>query len=160
MPIGSQFYYRDTSLGWPGNPNPQSSEITCVSTDPLVATLFAIECRSRGAAAVLIASRSRFRVLEADPTNLIDVRLTASFAAENAVNLQVSAADFERSAEIVVDVDEAIDLLGRMGFGTLPARLGRREALDDEIRSSYNEGNRLTVRQLAEFEQLVQGARP
>ena len=51
MSIGP-YLYRGTTAGWPGNSVLQAERITCTSTDPLVATLFAIECRNHGRAII------------------------------------------------------------------------------------------------------------
>lgn len=37
------YLYRGTTLGWPGTPTTSGEGITPTSTDPLIATLFAVE---------------------------------------------------------------------------------------------------------------------
>ena len=59
MSIGP-YLYRGTTAGWPGNSVLQEEQITCTSTDPLVATLFAIECRNHGHAVILAVRTELF----------------------------------------------------------------------------------------------------
>ena len=91
MSIGP-YLYRGTTAGWPGNPVLQEEEITCTSTDPLVATLFAIECRNHGPAVILAARQDQFLGLIA-PTNHF-------FVFESAVNLYIPPLQFASKAEI------------------------------------------------------------
>src|SRR5215212_7292635 len=47
------YLYRGTTVGWPGNDCLQRVRLTPTSVDPLVATLFAIECARFGKAVVV-----------------------------------------------------------------------------------------------------------
>ncbi len=48
-------YFRGTTKGYPGNGTSQRLAVTCVSTDPRKATLFAIESARFGSGVILIA---------------------------------------------------------------------------------------------------------
>ncbi len=138
------YYYRGTTRGWPGNPVLQALEITCVTTDPLVATLFALECRNHGQAAVLVAARGQYLVAEENYFAL----------EESAVNLRVLPLEFERTADVVLDVDTALSILSSLGFSPLPIQVPRSQ-LDHAIRISFAMGQRLTIRQIREFNHLM-----
>ena len=87
MSIGP-YLYRGTTAGWPGNSVLQEEQITCTSTDPLVATLLPIECRNHGRAVILAAKRANFDGL-LGPANHFSV-------IESAVNLHVPPLEFAR----------------------------------------------------------------
>lgn len=144
----TEYYYRGTTRGWPGNPVLQELGITCVTTDPLVAALFAVECRNHGAAAVILAAKARFAVAE---SNLLDL-------VESAVNLRVAPIDFERSADLLVEVDLALDVLRDLGF-TLPVRLPFSQLMD-ALKDSFAAGDRLTLLQIREFDRRIREAMP
>lgn len=52
------FLFRGTSAGWPGNPATQQFRVTPTTTNPFVATLFAIECQRFGSGLVIACLRS------------------------------------------------------------------------------------------------------
>jgi hypothetical protein len=120
-----EYLYRGTTRGWPGNECLRTERITCTTTDPLVATLFAIECRNRGPAVVLVARRKPFEGLIGPPNYFAIV--------ECAVNVLVAPLDFASQAVLTLDVDQAITILGEMGFDRLPARISGQVALREAL---------------------------
>ena len=121
----------------------QEEQVTCTTIDPLVATLFAIECRDHGRAVILVARRELFAELHAAP-NYFSV-------SEAAVNLQVVPVEFARMAEIALDVERSIEILREMGFQDIPVRLSGYSALQDEIDESHAAGLRLNAGQIRLF---------
>jgi hypothetical protein len=81
MSTSDRFLHRGTTPGWPGNVSLQKEGKTCTTTDPLVATLFAIECPHHGPSTVLLAPMTAFDGLTG-PTNH-----AAIFEREIVVNL-------------------------------------------------------------------------
>ncbi len=151
------YYYRGTTRGWPGSPNLVEFRVTFATTDPLVATLFAIECRSRGEAAVLVASAGKFPVLHS-ASSPVQGPVNLSFTLpEGAVELSVLPSEFERDADYIIPVEDAISLLIGLGFDPLPARIASHAQLDELIRETYNAGQRLTLRQIHEFNRMLRG---
>ncbi len=138
-----RFVYRGTTHGWPWNPVLQRDRRTCATTDPLVATLFAIECLQHGSSAVLIASLEDFDGL-IGPTNHAAI-------AESEVVLNLPPLDFARRASLEIDAQRSRDILVDMGFDRLPVRIGGKSALRDSINQSYNDGDRLSPDQIQEF---------
>lgn len=139
--------YRGTKLGWRGNPIAQKARITCTTTDPFVATLFAIECRNHGAAVVLLASHGPFERL-IGPPNWFDL-------IESSVNVLVTPQEFAESAFMIVELDRSITILEKLGFGPLPRRMNGNEMLQSELDETHRLGLRLTLEQIDEFNQLI-----
>ena len=142
MSIGP-YLYRGTTRGWPGNPVLQEEEITCTSTDPLVPTLFAIECRNYGHAVILAVRRKLIEEL-VGPPNFFSV-------SESAVNLRIDPTKFARRAEVTLDVDKSLRILHEMGFLDIPVRLNGPAALQQELDESHAAGLRLNEEQAAFF---------
>lgn len=137
------YLYRGTTVGWPGSRMLQEENITCTTTDPLVATLFAVECRNHGRAVILVARRELFRELHGAP-NYFSV-------SEAAVNLQIVPVEFAKLAEIALGVERSIEILCEIGFQDIPVRLAGYAALQDEIDESHATGFRLNVQQIRHF---------
>jgi filamentous hemagglutinin len=137
------YLYRGTTEGWPGNPSLQEEQITCATTDPLVATLFAIHCRNYGQALVLVARKNLFDE-SIGPPNFFSV-------IESAVNLRLPPVEFARVAEIRLSVDRSVDILSELGFPNIPARLKDKSTLQQELAESHAAGVRLTKGQLQVF---------
>jgi hypothetical protein len=130
----------------------QEEKITCTTTDPLIATLFAIECRNHGHAVILVARRELFREFRGAP-NYFSV-------SESAVNLQIVPAEFAKMAELVLDVGRSIEILREVGFPDLPVRLAGYAALQDEIDESHAAGLRLNAQQIRLFNARIFEATP
>jgi hypothetical protein len=138
------YLYRGTTAGWPGNSVLQAERITCTSTDPVVATLFAVQCRNHGRAIIVAAKRANFQRL-LGPANHFSVL-------ESAVNLYVPPLEFVAKAEIILDVDRALAILREMGFEDLPVRIRDQESLRDALLQTYEAGHRLNEEQRLWFD--------
>jgi hypothetical protein len=139
-----EYLYRGTTVGWAGSKMLQEENITCTTTDPLVATLFAIECRNHGRAVILMSRRGLFIELREAP-NFFSV-------IEAAVDLQILPVEFARMAEIELDVERSIEILNEMGFQHIPVRLTGYAALHEELDESHSAGRRLSVEQIRLFD--------
>lgn len=146
------YLFRGTSKGWPGNPNSDQHSMTYTSTDPLVATLFAVACRGLGPAVLLASPRGRFPELEPGPSDLL-------FQAwECSVTLAVRPIEFASRAEYSMDVVEALRSLAELGFPGLPQGLNGRSALQYALTESHSLGQRLNREQIRRFTALMIGA--
>jgi hypothetical protein len=70
---------------------------------------------------------------------------------ESAINLPISPSEFANRAEVILEVDRALEILQSLGFHDLPLRLRDKEALRDELLYTYEAGQRLYEDQLREF---------
>jgi hypothetical protein len=148
MSIGP-YLYRGTTAGWPGNSVLQEEQITCTSRDPLVTTLFAIECRNHGHAVILVVQRELFDTV-LGPPNYFSV-------SESAVNVRISPTEFSRRSEVALDVDRSLRILRELGFEDIPLRLMGRAALQQELDESHAAGLRLNEEQIALFNGRIFG---
>ena len=121
MDAKNHFLYRGTTPGWRGIEGLRISRMTCASTDPLVATLFAIGSRNHGPGQILVAEREPLECLVGPPNPLADL--------EWAVNFRMLPEEFEANALLRLDVELSIAILGELGFGDLPPRLNGGDAL-------------------------------
>jgi len=144
-----KYVYRGTTEGWPGNMSLQDEKMTPTTTDPLVATLFAIECRNHGPALILAAPRSLFEGL-IGPANYFSV-------IESAVNLEIFPMEFAIMAKEKLDVDQSIAVLHEMGFQEMPVRLSGSYALQRTIDESYKAGLRLSEEQIRSYNSRMFG---
>jgi hypothetical protein len=144
----TRYLYRGTRVGWPGNPTLRDRRTTCTTAHPLVATLFAIECRNHGAAAILAARRDSMegRIAAANDFDII----------ECAVNVQCSPAEFEREAEFLLDVDAALEILRELGFADMTTRLNGKSMLHQELEETHALGMRLNEVQIRRFNARMQ----
>jgi hypothetical protein len=149
------YYYRGTTRGWKGSSNSIEEGITFVSTDPLVATLFAIECRNHGEAAVLLVAKRAFQVVVSDDgsgrINPVDLTFTVP---ECAVQLAVSTSELEQQASYIVEGDDAIRYLEELGVTDLPVRMRDRSELQEFVTKTQDE--RLSMNQIREFDRKVE----
>lgn len=144
----TRYLYRGTTIGWPGNPTLRDRRITCTTTDPLVATLFGIECRNHGNAVIVAAWRDPLeRSIDAD--NWLDI-------IECSVNLRLLPLEFQDQAEFYLEVDSAIMILKELGFTDLPARLRDKSILQQEIAETHALGMRLNAEQIRRFNLRMQ----
>jgi hypothetical protein len=65
------------------------------------------------------------------------------FVFESAVNLRIPPLEFTTKAEVILEVDSALAILGEIGFDDIPVRIRNKEALRDAILYSYEAGQRL-----------------
>lgn len=145
----TSFLYRGTSLGFLGGETSKTQGITCTTTDPFVATLFAIECRNYGHGVILMAARQRY-----------EGHITSSnwFALEEAaVNLAIRPSEFEKAVDKILEVDEAIRILGELGFEKLPTRLKDPTDLGETLAETSDDGLRLSPDQISYFNRRALG---
>jgi hypothetical protein len=143
------YLYRGTTRGWPGTESNRSTGTTCTTTDPLVAAFFAIECRNKGHAVLLVMQRGLITEVEENHFAIF----------EGAVNLSISPSEFEARAERSIDIDRAIGHLGAFGL-RLPVRIQGNTALHDLLKDTYAEGLRLSLGQINRFNELWQREEP
>ena len=140
-----RYYYRGTTPGWPGNPILQTERKTCVSSDPLVATRFAIECLQHGPGTVLLIPERAVMGSIDRPNH------SAIFESEVVVNL-TPIESFE-IAEMQIDAQIARDILIELGFGGIPVRISGKSALREVLVQSYAYSQRLSPDQTCNFNQ-------
>lgn len=148
---GTVYLYRGTTVGWPGNLCLQDERITCCTTDPLVACLFAVECRAKGKAIIYVSSRDRYSNLIAADNHFSVI--------ECAVNLNLVPSEFIDQSDYRLDVEEVLNILHRLGFEYLPVHIAGKVALRNWLQDSYNRGDRLSVEQLDSFNREMEDIR-
>ena len=147
--LARRHLYRGTTPDWPGNEGLREAGCTPATTDPLVATLFAVLCRNHGASVALLVDRSSLEPF-VGPANFFG-------EVGCAVNLRMQPSEFFRYVVRRVEVDRALEVLSGMGFDRLPVRLRSPEALRDELFETQELRQRLSPAQVAEFDRQVQG---
>ena len=123
--------------------------MTCTTTDPLVATLFAIECRNKGLAVVQLAPMAPVQDLIGPGNYFADL--------ECAVNIRLEPAEFARYVLTEIDVDTAIAHLSDMGITDLPERIKDNFALQCELEYTRMKSQRLSDEQIAVFNGRILG---
>jgi hypothetical protein len=142
----SDFFYRGTSRNWPGSQALQLLNLTPISTDPLVATLFAVESARFGEGVVYMCRRSAVAELIA-PGNVLS-------ELERELVVGVSPKEFaERFVTATVDAQYARTVLAEMGC-ELPAQIADKNVLDWHLRTSA----RLREQDLTIFDARVLGS--
>ena len=145
------YLFRGTTRGWPGNANSIEHQFTYTSLDPLVATLFAVECRNYGPAIVLMAQRGRFE--EIPPGELDEVFQRT----ERSMTLSILPLKFASQADLILEVDRCLNVLADLGFTAVPSRINGKSHLQNTIEESDQLGHRLTSEQIREFTSRVRG---
>ena len=141
--IRGPLLYRGTSSGWPGNPVLQALRITPTTTDPLVAALFAIECRRFGKGIFLVCPRSEVE-RRLGPANVL-----SEFESEVVVN--VAPAEFaERFAHWTMAIENVREILLGLGF-EVPEFIGDKRVLNDWL----TDAKRLSTMEIAEFDRRL-----
>ena len=105
----ANYYFRGTTAGYAGNATNQKAGVTCVSTDPRVATVFAIESSRFGSGVVHVVraeSIPESRKMEAG--NWFALK-------ESEVVLEMQIREFTELAEHTVSLEIARDVLSRLG---------------------------------------------
>ena len=123
--------------------------MTCTTTDPLVATFFAIECRNHSTALILAAPMSLFEGLIGPPNHFAEM--------ESAVNVQILPREFAIMAKEKLDLDRSIAVLHDMGFREIPVRISRWSTLQQTLDESYKAGLRLSEEQIRLFNNRMFG---
>lgn len=131
---------------------------TSTSTDPLVATLFALECRSKGAAIIFVIPRSRVVDFIRPPNDPGGRILFSEIECE--VALEMKPLELERYAVHSLDVDRASEILVKLGFGPMPFQIAAHSILTNELETTSEQRLRLNPDQLREFNRLAFERRP
>jgi len=119
--------FRGTSAGYPGSAALQKIGIAPASTDPGIATLFAIESGNYGAGVVHIATPQALRGVTIGPGNVLA-------AIEREVGVELTPAQFAARSHTITAA-ESRALLEKMGIYTPPS-IADKAALDAAVRSS------------------------
>ena len=124
----ADFYYRGTTRDWPGSEALQSLNLTPVTTDPLVATLFAIESSRFGEGVVYLCRTSTVAELIGSGNVLSEL--------ERELVVGVSPKEFtERFIRATVEAQYARTVLAELGY-ELPAQVADKNVLDWNLRTS------------------------
>jgi hypothetical protein len=108
---GDIYLFRGTSPGWLGSPGAQATAVSA-TTDPYIATIFALEARAQGGQALLIYG-GRSQIGTFDMGNWMALQ-------EREVGVLLSHSDFVAKAPYSIPVDTARQILKDMGLPDLP----------------------------------------
>jgi hypothetical protein len=110
-------YFRGTTIGWPGSRGAQILGISPVSTDPLVATMFATEAETRyGVPGVVHV----FQAGDLDGVRVVEGNVRAALEAE--VGIELSPLDLAARASATISAEDARGILNGLGHN-LPSRI-------------------------------------
>ena len=139
--LGDVPLFRGTTEGFPGHPALQRLGISPASTDPLVATVFALEGKAKGGNAVILFGTKQ--QLGNPAVDLGNVRRIL----EREVAVGLAPSDFARNAPNSVSVDKARQILSELGIADLPPSI---QSTDEATRILKNTP-RLSPEQILEF---------
>ena len=140
MPAANVHLYRGTTRDWQGGESLRLLGITPTTEDPVVATLFALECCKFGEALVLFCRRSAVQNLVQPSNVLVDL--------EREIAIGVSPLDFAASYALrSVPAMDCRNLLAELGF-ELPPLIENKHHLNLALKSSP----RMSRRQIEEFD--------
>ena len=105
----ANLFFRCTSEGFAGSPTLQEIGVTPVSTDPVVATIFATEAENYGRGVFHIASRNDLAAVE-----ILQGNVLADL--EREVGINRLPAEFARRASLTITVSQARGILASMGI--------------------------------------------
>lgn len=136
--MGDIQLFRGTSAGWKGSPSAQATAVSA-STDPHVATIFALEARAQaGEGMLLFGSRSEIGTFG---------RGNWMAAQEREVGVLMNAEQFSAKAPFSISADNARGILAEMGMPALP-----RSVASPSVRSTLiDAAPKMTPAQIAEF---------
>ena len=132
-------FFRGTSEGFAGSPTLQEIGVTPVSTDPVVATIFATEAENYGKGVVHITSRRDLAGVEMLKGNVLA-------HLEREVGLNILPAEFARRASATITASQARDILARIGINVQSSIRGA-AAVDAVLRATP----RLATEQIQQF---------
>jgi hypothetical protein len=145
--MGDIQLFRGTSPGYPGNEVLQQFGITPASTDPAIATAFALKSQTTsGQGVVFIGSLRSFAHGSIDGGNTF-----ASLEREVQVNMSPTA--FEAQASTQVSADAARKILSEMGVAQLPSSIYSETQMTQILKSIKP----LTPEQIKQFLQKAAG---
>ena len=106
-----KFYFRGTTIGYPGNHHSQNLPVTCTSTNPIIALLFALECSSKNPlqAVVYIAKSEKLVEVITLPQNVLGEY-------EDEIPFSIKPVDFFSLCEGYVGVEDLKAALLAMGI--------------------------------------------
>ena len=139
---GGMNLFRGTSPGWAGSPGAQATAVSA-STDPYIATVFALEARGQAGQAVLQFG-TKADVGTFDVGNWMAEQ-------EREVGVLTTASDFAARAPNSVSVDAARQVLGDMGMPELPYSVASPSARSMLLDAAP----KMTPEQIAEFLQRI-----
>lgn len=144
---GDIHLFRGTSPGWAGSPGAQATAVSA-TTDPYIATVFALEARGQaGQAVVQFGPRSSIGTF--DMGNWMAVQ-------EREVGVLMTSRDFAARAPSSVPVDTARQVLGEMGMPELPYTVASPSARSMLLDAAP----KMTPEQVAEFIQRINKTGP
>lgn len=144
---GDIHLFRGTSRGWAGSPGAQATAVSA-TTDPYIATVFALEARGQaGQAVVQFGPRSSIGTF--DMGNWMA-------AQEREVGVLMTSRDFAARAPGSIPVDTARQVLGEMGMPALPHTVASPSARSMLLDSAP----KMTPEQVAEFLQRINKTGP
>nr|WP_255346718.1 RHS repeat-associated core domain-containing protein [Synechococcus sp. PCC 7336] len=139
--LGGTPLFRGTTRDFPGNPILQRLGISPASTDPLVATVFALEGKARGGDPIVLFGNAQD--FGSPDINLGNVRRTL----EREVAVGMSPSDFARNAPNSISADRARQILSELGVADLPPSIGSVQEATQILENTP----RLTPEQILEF---------
>ena len=145
MDGGWPYLFRGTSVGWPGSKSLQKVRMTPASTDPFVATLFALECNQHGEGVVYFAPWETFKDRVRKP-NVLARR-------ECEVGLSMLPREFATETKGRVPALKSREILVSMGF-QVPKAIRDKGFLGTSINLS---DRRLTLAELRYFWKAITG---
>lgn len=104
---------RGTTIGWPGSRALQAAGVTPLTTDPLVATLFGLECLRHGPAIVQLCERNAVAEI------LVAGNVLADLEREVVVN-EPPAVFTEHFEAGIIAAGAAREILAEMGYELPP----------------------------------------
>jgi len=129
------YVFRGTTVGFPGNPALQRIQMTPVSTDPAVATLFGTEAANFGEGVLLVSPARGLPITQGNVLSTLEAEL----------GVQMAPLEFAQTAQSV-SLPTARAALSEIGVN-IPGRIPNKAALDAAIK----ETPRMTSEQIAEF---------
>jgi hypothetical protein len=142
----SRYLYRGTTRGWTGTEALQNTGVSPTTTDPLVATLFAIECRNHGPGTVL--------VIPQEPLAGLIGKANYFSIIECAVNIMLPPTELLRYAVLELQVDRSVAILAEIGFGRLPQRIASGSFLT-VLNDTHAASHRLSIEQIRQFNRRI-----
>jgi hypothetical protein len=135
-------FFRGTSKGYPGNRTSQILGLTSISTDPVVATIFATQSQTRHGVTGLVHV--------AMPNDLADLRFVEGHPAyrelELELRIELQPAEFSKRASITLTAQEARAILSDMEI-ELPSKIYSHNAITETLRNT----SRLEFSQIQTF---------
>ena len=138
-----QYLYRGTSRDWPGSEATQLLGISSLSSDPLIAVLFGLECRRHGEGVLLAVPNRDVRNLFCAANVLADI--------ESEVAVRIPPRDLLSYAAVMIPAEVARDILRNMGFD-LPEVIASYRRLRNELIDTLKRGWRLSPSQIDQFD--------